>query len=57
MSRSKDLEGVHGAIRVLDFECACQAAGSARFQPNNGVLRRKMRWPFVFRVFFHCLWV
>ena len=34
-----------------------QAAGSPRFQPNDGVLRRKMRWPFVFMVFFHCLWV
>ena len=34
-----------------------QAARSPRFQPNDGVLRRKMRWPFVFMVFFHCLWV
>ena len=34
-----------------------QAAGSPRFQPNNGVLREEMRWPFVLTVFFHCLWV
>ena len=28
-----------------------QAARSPRFQPNDGVLRREMRWPFVFMVF------
>ena len=36
---------------------AGQAARSPRFQTNNGVLRREMRWPHVFRVFVHCLWV
>ena len=34
-----------------------QAARSPRFQPNDGVLRQEMRWPHVFMVVFHCLWV
>ena len=34
-----------------------QAAGSPRFQLNDGVLRRKMRLLFVFMVLFHCHWV
>ena len=29
---------------------------SPRFRPNDGVLRRKMRWLFVLVVFVHCLW-
>ena len=28
-----------------------QAARSPRFQTNDGVLRREMRWPHVFTVF------
>ena len=32
--------------------CVCQAAGSLRFQLNNGVLRWKMRRPLVFMVCF-----
>ena len=34
-----------------------QAARSPRFQLNDGVLRREMRWLHVFMLFFHCLWV
>ena len=34
-----------------------QAARSPRFQTNDGVLRREMRWRHVFMVFVHCLWV
>ena len=34
-----------------------QPAGSLRFQPNNEVLQGEMRWPHVFIVFFHCIWV
>ena len=30
---------------------------SPRFHMNDGVLRPKMGLPFVFMVFFHCLWV
>ena len=57
VSGSKDLVG-RGPWRNKGVGFGvCQAAGSPRFQPNNEVLRRKMRWPFVFRVVFHCLWV
>ena len=48
--RCRDLEGVRA--RLLRKQ-----ARSPRFQPNNGVLRRKRRWQFVFMVFFHCPWV
>jgi len=34
-----------------------QAARSARFQMDNGVLRWKLGWRLVLMVFFHCLWV
>ena len=34
-----------------------RAAKSHRLQPYNGVLRLEMRWPHMFRVVFHCLWV
>ena len=34
-----------------------QAARTLRFQLNDGVLRWKLRWPLVFMVFSHCLWV
>ena len=34
-----------------------QAARTARFQLNDGVLRWKLRWRLVLMVFFHCLWV
>ena len=34
-----------------------QVAKSPRFQLNDGVLRREMRWLHVFMLFFHCLWV
>ncbi|EJK49189.1 hypothetical protein THAOC_31963 [Thalassiosira oceanica] len=45
--------------KTSDFECAKAArpAGSLRFPLNNGVLRWEMRWPLVFMVFSHCLWV
>ena len=32
-------------------------ARTLRFQLNEGVLRLKLRWPLVFMVFLHCLWV
>ena len=35
----------------------CQAAGSPRFQPINGVLQREMRWQHMFTLFVLCLWV
>ena len=57
MNGSTDLEGVHGAINVLDLEWALsQAARLPRFQLDDEVLRREMRWPFVFMVVFHCPW-
>jgi len=34
-----------------------QAPGSPRFQMNDGVLQREMRWQHVFMAFSHCLWV
>ena len=34
-----------------------QAARSARFQMDIGVLRWKLGWRLVLMVFFHCLWV
>ena len=53
-----DLEGVHGPIIALDLECGVgQAAGSPRFQRHFGVLGQDERWPTVFMLFFHCLWV
>ena len=56
MNGSTDLEGVHGSINCVGFGVG-QAARSPRFQTNDGVLRQEMRWPHVFRVVFHCLWV
>ena len=41
--------------RLIWSKPGCQIA--LIFQPDDGVLRRKMRWPHVFTVFFHCLWV
>ena len=35
----------------------CQPARLPRFQPDDEVLRREMRWPLVFMVVFHCPWV
>ena len=34
-----------------------QAARTAKSQVNIGVLRKKSRWPLVFMVFLHCIWV
>jgi len=43
---------------ALDLKMWCQATRLLpRFELDDGVLWRKMRWPFVFMVFFHCLWV
>ena len=59
VSRSRDLEGVGRRPRQhkrAQFGVS-QAAGSPRFWPDDGVLRRKMRWQFVFMACFHCLWV
>ena len=58
MSRSRDLEQVHGSIlNAFHLVLVSQAARSPRFQPNDGVMRQKLRWPLVLMVFVHCLWV
>ena len=41
--------------KVTNARRFSEAAGSPRFQPNDGVLRLKIMWPFVFMVFLH--WV
>ena len=52
------MEGVHGTLNALDLERAgLLYLYIARFQLINGVLRWKLRWLFVFMVFFHCPWV
>ena len=38
-----------GASRLLDRQ--------ERLRLDDWVLRQKMRWPLVFMVFFHCIWV
>ena len=43
MNRSRDLEGVHGSINVLDLEFVSQAAESPRFQQKDWVLRGELR--------------
>ena len=59
MNGSTDLDGVHCITNALNLEQASARlpASLPRLQLNNGVLRWKMRWPFVFMVVFHCLWV
>ena len=57
MNGSVGLEGVHGSVNALDLDCLRQTAGSPQFQLNDGVLRLEMRWPHVFLVVFHYLWV
>jgi len=55
VSGSKDLVG-RGPWRHKGVGFGvCQAAGSPRFLPNNGVLRRKMSWLFVFSVVSSCI--
>ena len=39
------------------FGMSQATTGSPRFWPDDGVLRQKMRWHFVFMACFHCLWV
>ena len=41
----------------VGFGVSKKAARSPRFRPNDGVLRREMRWQHVFTGFVHCLWV
>ena len=56
MNRSTGLEGVHGTTNAFDLEPARQP-DRPDFSRTIGVLRRKMRRPFEFMVFVHCLWV
>ena len=55
MNRSIDLEGVHGTGHKCVGFGVSRAARSPRFQPNNWVLRQKMKRTFVLMVFFHYL--
>ena len=51
MCRCVDLEGVHGSVKELDFECARLLNSWLRFWLNKGLLQRKMRWPSRLRGF------
>ena len=60
VNRSIGLEGVGRSMasetRWIWSEPG-QAPGSPRFQMNDGVLQREMRWQHMFMAFSHCLWV
>ena len=45
------------SVKPSSWSEPVKAARSPRFQPEDGVLRRKIRRPFAITVFFHCLWV
>ena len=57
MNGSMDLEGVHGMINALDLEGSRLPDCQDFSQTMGCCMRQKMRWPHVFRVVFHCLWV
>ena len=51
------MEGVHGTTNTLDLERARRMKDRPDFsRPNNGVIQRKMRWPFMFMLIYHCHW-
>ena len=57
MNGSTDLERVHEwQHNHVEFGVS-QAARCPRFQMNDRMLRREMRWPLMFMVFVHCLCV
>ena len=58
-SGSTDQEGGQGGIPIGGEFGVSQAARTAKSQVNNGVLRWKIRWPYIKpRLFsFSCLWV